>query len=271
LRLGLSGLTVSPICIGITEDPDTVLEAFDAGINFFFVSADLHWPLYEGVRRGLEKLFARGPELRDQVVVGVVSYLDQPLFQALQFNEVIAAIPGLDRVDILIAGAVWNETNFNSRFHPIVGARALGHAGSRAVGASFHHRRSAMLSLNCNCLDVSFVRYNTAHPGARQDVFPYLRPDRTSLIFNFKSVLSRVSPETFASLGLDAAGHWLPKVTDYYRFVLSQASLDGILCSPATPGQLRDLLDALAERPLTPQEEQYMIWLSSVATPKYFE
>src|SRR5581483_8130992 len=106
LRLGKGGLSVSPICLGITGSGDTVLAAFDAGINFFFVSADLHWPLYEHLRRGLAQLLARGPAVRDEIVVGVVSYLEEPLFKYLQFQEVLDAIPGLKRVDLLIAGAV---------------------------------------------------------------------------------------------------------------------------------------------------------------------
>jgi len=42
LPLGTSGLEVSPICIGMVEDPRTIPAAFEAGINFFFVTADMH-------------------------------------------------------------------------------------------------------------------------------------------------------------------------------------------------------------------------------------
>src|SRR5215831_13655318 len=89
LPLGRTGLKVSPLCLGIAGTPEIVPEAFDLGINFFFVTGDLHWPLYDGVRKGLEMLFDRGPSIRDEVVVGVVSYLDGPIFEGLQFNEVI--------------------------------------------------------------------------------------------------------------------------------------------------------------------------------------
>ncbi len=58
--LGKSGLRVSPVCIGITGTPEIIPTAFDAGINFFFLTADLHWPLYEGLQRGLESLLSRG-------------------------------------------------------------------------------------------------------------------------------------------------------------------------------------------------------------------
>src|SRR5436190_890300 len=52
LDLGSKGLRVSPFCLGRVKSPDTVLAAFDAGINFFFVTADMHWPGYENLREG---------------------------------------------------------------------------------------------------------------------------------------------------------------------------------------------------------------------------
>ena len=50
LALGGQGLAVSPFCVGMVALPETIGAAFDAGINFFFVSADMHWPLYEATR-----------------------------------------------------------------------------------------------------------------------------------------------------------------------------------------------------------------------------
>jgi hypothetical protein len=269
LRLGTSRLLVSPICFGITGTPECVPAAFDAGVNFFFISADLHWPLYEKVRKGLEMLLDRSPSVRDEIVVGVVSYLDQPMFQALQFHEVLDSVRGLKRVDVLIAGAVYSENNFGSRLEAIRGARSISHHGSTAIGASFHDRRSALWSINYNCLDVNFIRYNTAHTGARQDLFPFMRQDRISPIFNFKSILSVVTDERFREMGLNGA-YWRPRPVDYYRFVLSNPHIDGILCSPDSEQQVVDLIDALNERPLTLQEQDYMVRLSTSATPKYF-
>ena len=56
LPLGDQGLAVSPFCLGMVREAVTVCAAFDAGINFFFLSTDLHWPLYENARRGLRQL-----------------------------------------------------------------------------------------------------------------------------------------------------------------------------------------------------------------------
>jgi hypothetical protein len=263
LTLGRSGLRVSPICIGITESPDTVTEAYERGINFFFVTADLHWPLYDGIRQGLRKLLEGNKPRRDEIVVAVVSYLDNPLFAALQFHEVIGQVPGLERVDVLVAGAIPGRESFQSRLASLTNARHARHNGARAIGASFHQRTLAAWSDAYDLLDVSFIRYNAAHPGARTDLFPYLRPVRSCPVFNFKSVMARVTPEQFRALGLPA-GYWQPDPCDHYRFALTRPELDGVLCSPQSPAQLRELLQALDRGPLTAEEEQYMIWLSGL-------
>src|SRR5687768_13171254 len=102
LPLGETGLQVSPICLGLVGAPEVVPAAFDAGINFFFVTGDLHWPLYEQTRRGLELLLARGGGIRDDVVVAVCSYCTQPEFPVGALRETLDAVPGLERVDVAV-------------------------------------------------------------------------------------------------------------------------------------------------------------------------
>jgi hypothetical protein len=269
LSLGHSGLSVSPFCIGIVDKPETVSAAYEAGINFFFITADLHWPLYEGVRRGVADLLASGKARRDDIVVGVVSYLGQPLFQALQFHEVLDCVPGMERVDLMVAGAVSNEQDFGPRVEALVQARQMNHSGARALGASFHHRPFAALATHSNLLDIVYTRYNASHPGARRDLYPYLPPNRATLNFNFKSAMAWVPEERFKQLGLGGT-HWHPQVTDHYRFVLTRPEVDGLLCSPSTPEEVSSLAEALDKGPLRDDEEEYIIWLSAVASPKYF-
>ncbi len=263
--LGRSGLPVSPVCLGMVPRPETVLAAFDAGINFFFLSADLHWPLYEGTRRGLEALLARGGGVRDEIVVGVVSYLEQPLFQSFHLQEVIDAVAGLDRVDLIVAGTVSSSASFYSRLEPMTAARGVRFRGARAIGASFHSRRLAVTAATFDLLDILYVRYNPAHPGARVDLFPFLPPVRTGRIFNFKSTMFKVTAEMLPSLGL-SPGYRLPDIPDYYRFALSRPELDGLLASPKTPEEVEALAEALAKGSLLPEEEEHMLWLSSLAS-----
>ena len=268
LPLGRSGLRVSPVCLGMVPRPETVPAAFDAGINFFFLSADLHWPRYEGMRRGLESLLARGGGVRDEIVVGVVSYLEQPLFQAFQVQEVIDAVAGLDRVDLIIAGAVSSPASFHSRLDPMTTARDIQFRGLRSIGATFHSRRTAVTAATLDLLDILYVRYNTAHPGARIDLFPLLPSGRTGRIFNFKSTMFKVTAEMLPGLGFPLAGDPLPDVSDYYRFALSRPELDGLLASPSTPEEVEALAAALAKGSLFPEEEEHMLRLSSLAVTR---
>lgn len=261
--MGRRGLQVSPICLGITDSPATVEAAFEAGVNFFFISADLHWPLYEATRRGLERLLKGNRKRRDEIVVGIASYFEEPWFGYLQFWEVIDAIPALERVDLLIAGGVTNDLSFDERTATLRRARAMQYLGARSIGASLHKRKLALLAQNRG-LDISYIRYNAAHPGARSEVLSSLPQKRRTLLFNFKSVLpvvSTASPAKFAKLRRSM----IPAPTDHYRFALSAPEIDGILCSPRTPLQVFRLLRALEKGPMSRDEQDYMLQIYSQA------
>jgi hypothetical protein len=260
-RLGNSALFVSPICIGISGSPETVEAAYEAGVNFFFLSSDLHWPLYDATRRGLTNLLASGRAKRDDIVVAVCSYLDQPLFSALQFHEVIDSIPGLKRVDVVIAGGVAHAPSYYNRLPSLQAGKMFAYRGIAAMGASFHDRQCALAVHNSNQLDIVYIRCNTAHPGARADLFPFLRRDRIGLTYNFKSLMYRVTEKELSRAGL--RGIDPPPACDYYRFVLGSPELDGILCAPHSPAEVRELLLALEKPPLSVQEEEYLLWLST--------
>ncbi len=264
--LGNAGLEVSPFCIGIVSDENVVLEAFDAGINFFFITADMHWPLYEKTRRGLAKLFARGGGIRDEVVVGIVCYVTQPEFCEAPFSEVIDVVPGLDRVDLAIAGGAYSHeicnrlTVYQSRH------RRQGYLGCRAIGTTFHDRKAGLLVANNDLVDISFIRYSAAHPGARREIFPFLDAERESLLYNFKSMGGYVDPAYFEQLGLD--GYWKPKPTDHYRFILSRPEIDGILCALTETHMVRELAEAMEEGPLDEEEETFLITVAHTARTK---
>ena len=86
LRLSDTDLRVSPVCLGKVRSDRTIAAAFEAGINFFFLTADMHWPLYEASRRGLEKLIRSRRGIRDQIVVAAASYVTQPEFCTMPFT-----------------------------------------------------------------------------------------------------------------------------------------------------------------------------------------
>lgn len=265
-RLGASALGVSPICVGRVGTPDVIPAAFDAGVNFFFVTADMHWPIYEATRRGLEMLFARGGGVRDEVVVAVVSYVAQPEFLRAPFAEVVDAIPGMKRVDVSIVGGA-SAGDLTGRLIPYQEHRRGDVLGVRAIGATFHDRLACAHAVHHDVVDIGFVRYNPAHRGAERDVFATVRSQR-ALLYNFKSTAPALDDDQFRALGL-ARDYWRPSVGDYYRFALSRPELDGVLCAFDRPEHVAALAAALAEGPLEARQIQHLVRLAELARPPH--
>lgn len=256
LPLGGSTLRVSPFCLGRVRTPDTVPAAFDAGINFFFLSADMHWPLYGPTRRGLAHLLARGGGIRDQIVVAAVCYPTQPEFCTAPFEEVVDELPALQRIDVAVMGGAY-AADFPVRLPVFQRHRSTAFLGIRALGATFHDRAAARIALGDGLLEIGFVRYNAAHTGAAADLFPDLVRPRPALLFGFKSTAGYVDAARVSRLGLGNDA-WRPQVVDHYRFALTRSELDGILCSPSTPAEVRALDEALARGPLDAEEEKFL-------------
>jgi aryl-alcohol dehydrogenase-like predicted oxidoreductase len=252
LRLAAS-LDVSPICVGAVKNPDAIATSFDAGINFFFVTADMHWPFYEASRRGLAELFARRPSVRDAVVVAAVAYVTQPEFCHVPFDEVIESVPGLARLDVTVAGGSY-AGDFAVRAEQYALHK---HRGVRAFGTSFHDREMAARAISEDLVDIGFVRYNALHRGAETDIFPRLPRARRSLLYNFTSTSGFLPADAYARLGI-SSDFWRPSITDYYRFVLARAEIDGLLCAPREPTEVEALVRALEQGPLTDEETDYI-------------
>ncbi|HEU4406669.1 MAG TPA: hypothetical protein VFS43_15485 [Polyangiaceae bacterium] len=265
------GVRVSPVCLGWVGRASLISEAYDAGINFFFLTADMHWPLYEAARRGLRDLLRRGGGVRDEIVVGVASYVQQPEFCHVPFREVVSAVPGLGSIDVTIAGGSYGGEFLvrlaQYKAHRLPGGGPHRVPGVRATGASFHDRAAALLALNHGLVDVAFARYNADHPGADDDLFAGLLPRDArpkSLLFNFNSTRGYVGEARFRELGL-SADHWHPALPDYYRFALRRPEIDGILCGLRDGKELDALAAALRAGPVSDDEAAYMRDLAALS------
>jgi len=264
LALGTEGLRVSPFCLGMVGDPALVPAAFDAGVNFFFLSTDMHWPLYEHARRGVADLLARGKGMRDRIVVAGVCYPTQPEFCTAPFEELVAAVPGLERLDVLLAGGAYG-TEFGRRLPVYREHRQERFLGNRAIGATFHDRAAAVAALRERQADIAYIRYNPDHFGAREDVFPHVATRPRPLLFNFKSTSGYVPPARMAEIGLPGPEYWNPDITDHYRFALTRPEMDGLLIGLREPAQVAALAAALERGPLTEEEEAYLMDVATVA------
>jgi hypothetical protein len=244
----------------MVDDPEAVRAAFAAGINAFFISADLHWPLYEGLRRGLAELLRDDPSARERMVIGVCSYTTQTEFPLGAMREVLTAVPELGTIDLAIAGGAYGHEILD-RLKLFQRLRREQTLGIRAIGASFHDRQAALLAHNHGLLDLVFMRFNALHTRARQEVFPHLDPSAGTLLYNFTNTAGYVKPEQHRSLGLPEPAWW-PSPTDHYRFVLSHPQIDGLLCSPRTPAEVAGLVAALEAGPLSGSEQSELIALA---------
>lgn len=255
-RLRLGPHRVGPLCLGYVRDPRTIAHAVSRGVNFFFLSCDLHWPTYRRSFAGLRQVLRRRPSLRADMCIAVASYVGAETMTESALADLLDELPELEAPDVLVAGGVYGH-DAERRIAMLEELRAVGRC--RAIGASFHERAAAKAFLSDTRLDVGFVRYNPAHVGARRDLFPFLRPGRPPL-FGFTSTTGHLSPARFRELGF-AAGMWRPTHADHYRFALTTKSLAGVLFAPQTPAELDVALDALDEPALGVEEEEHMVAL----------
>jgi hypothetical protein len=259
LTLGSTGLRVSPFCLGVVGQPEVVTAAYEAGINFFFLSADMHWPVYEPLRQGLRRLLKASPSARKRVVVAVASYVTQPEFCYVPFLEVLEAVPELGHVDVAVIGGSY-ASDFSVR---LAQYRKTRPGQMRALGASFHDRRAALRAVDMELLDIAFVRYNARHDAAEAQMFRKLRGERNTLLWNFQSTHGFVPHARLAALGLPAH-NWRPDITDHYRFALRVPQLDGVLCSLDRKEHVAALVSALKKGPLSPEQATYLKRLSAL-------
>jgi aryl-alcohol dehydrogenase-like predicted oxidoreductase len=122
----------------------------------------------------------------------------------------------------------------------------------RAIGVSIHDRkRAGRLALD-SPLDLLMVRYNAAHPGAEQDIFPHLEQRKPAIVAytatSWRKLLRRPSG-------------WkgpVPTAGDCYRFCLTSPHVDIVLTAPKNRAELSENLAALDKGPLSEEELRSM-------------
>ncbi|MHB8836622.1 MAG: aldo-keto reductase family protein [Candidatus Methylomirabilia bacterium] len=122
----------------------------------------------------------------------------------------------------------------------------------RWLCASTHDRPRAGRLAAASILDALMIRYNAAHPGAEQEIFPHLAARRPALVCYTATAWRKL---------LAAPKGWtgrVPAAGDCYRFCLSSPHVDIALTGPRTSAQLRENLAALERGPLSAEEDAWM-------------
>ena len=162
---------------------------------------------------------------------------------------------GTDYIDVLTLYYVeqlaeWDEiTAPNGALSYLQGAKRDGVV--RRIGITSHQRTLAAEMARSGLLDTIMIRYNAAHRGAEQDVFPVTQPLGLPVIAYTAlrwGALLRPTPD-------DPTGYSAPRAPSWYRFVLQNPAVAVTLAAPQTRAELDDDLQVLeAQGPLTDEE-----------------
>ena len=220
--------------------------ALDQGVNYVF------WAPSPGSRRvtkSLRKIINRD---RKSIILAsgpTTGYFGGSIKRSC---ERLLEKLGTDYLDVfqlfwLGRGSAWSASTIKA----LVSLRESGMV--RAVGVSIHNRKRAGLLAEDSPLDMLMIRYNAAHPGAEQDIFPHLSKRKPAIIAytatRWRGLLKR--PRGWNGQVMTAP--------DCYRFCLSNPHVDGVLTGPKNRRQLEENLHNLrAKGPLSKEENHWI-------------
>jgi predicted aldo/keto reductase-like oxidoreductase len=121
----------------------------------------------------------------------------------------------------------------------------------RTLGLTSHQRPLAAAAAQSGLLDLLMIRYNAAHRGAEQEVFPVTAALSLPVVVYTClrwGALPRPTPD-------DPPGFEPPRAPAWYRFALQHPAVSVALMAPDNRAELdEDLTVIAAPGPLTPQE-----------------
>lgn len=246
--LGHTGMKVRRLGLSASYFPGkkTVYHALDAGLNFFFCYG---WDVQmTHVLRDVSRT------RRQELVVATGAYnliwgypnLRRSLEKRLRQL-------GTDYIDVFLFLGVLKPKQFPDKIVEEM-CRFREEGKVRSIGLSCHDRKFAGKLAAQGTLDSFMIRYNAAHRGAEEEIFPHLSAHDPGLIsytatrWNYLLRRPRAWPKSES----------IPMAGDCYRFVLSSDHVDVCLTAPRNLKQLRENLDAVAQGPLSPDEMNFM-------------
>jgi predicted aldo/keto reductase-like oxidoreductase len=230
---------------------DDLLAAVERGVNF------LNWPARsEGPREAEEfgaAIASLGP-LRENVVVCIQLAARGAKQAADELRWVLKTLQ-TDYVDVATFYYVEHVEEWNAIIAP-GGAMEYCRAAKadglvRRIGLTSHQRPLAAEMAASGLLDALMIRYNAAHRGAEQDIFP-VTDARSIPVIAYTALrwraLLRPTPD-------DPPGFEVPCAVGWYRFVLESDSVAVVLAAPNDRAELLEDLEMLTVAgPLEPAE-----------------
>jgi len=229
--------------------------------NYGIDGGDLEWALEQGInyvfwtpnaRRVTQSLKAVIKRDRESLILAcgpTIGYFAASIRRAC---ERLLQKLGTDYLDVFQLFWLGRASALSSStIDALVSLREAGMV--RAIGVSIHDRKRAGKLAEDSPLDMLMIRYNAAHPGAEQDIFPHLNKRKPAIIAytatRWRGLLKR--PKGWEGGVMTAA--------DCYRFCLSNPHVDLVLTGPKNREQLKENLRNLQEKgPLSEEENRWI-------------
>ncbi|MCZ7585458.1 MAG: hypothetical protein M5R36_20135 [Deltaproteobacteria bacterium] len=244
VTLGRSGLEVSPLAVagGYGVDRDSLLRAFDRGVNYWYHGSRRP----SGMRDAVRAVKAAGH--RDDLVLVLQSYSRIPSVMEATFTRGLKTLH-LDYADVLLLG--WFDHGPSDAV--LEGAERMREKGLyKRLAISCHHRPTFVKYAKDTRYDILHVRYNAAHTGAEKDIFPHLSPDhRPGTVAYTATRWGQLTRSKLMPPGENPL-----RGRDCYRFVLSNPDFNVCMTGPKNAAEMDEALAALDDGPLSPDEEE---------------
>ena len=240
--LGSTGLEVGSLGLASSYGaPARAFEkAFEMGCNYFYWGSMRK----SGMRDAIRNICGRGK--RDEIILVIQSY-SRSAFLMESFAKKALKTLGLDHADVLVLG--WHNKVPSKRI--LERAAGLKEKGLvRFLGLSGHNRRLFPELARLGVFDLFHVRYNAAHRGAEQEIFPHIRGEARPGIVSYTAtrwgqlLKARKMPPGEAPL----------TAAECYRFALSNPMVDLCMTGPANAHQMEEALRALDDGPMSEEE-----------------
>ena len=231
VALGRTGLRVGRIGVSSSygAPAEVFEEAFDYGCNYFTLGTFIKGDSRQ-MKKAIKNLVSQGK--RNEMVISVFSYAHHPYLTRFFLKRSLRSL-GLDYFDVLLLG-YFNKPTSESILN---GARRLKEEGFiKHIGISSHNRQMFKELRPIPDIEVIHVRYNAAHRGAEQDVFPFFnKPERPGIVSFTATRWGKLLNPKYMPINetrLTAA--------DCYRFVLSNPMVDVCMMGVKNVQQLRE-------------------------------
>jgi aryl-alcohol dehydrogenase-like predicted oxidoreductase len=249
--LGKLGTSVCRLGLSATYRPGrvTIHKALDEGLNYFF---------FFGIDNQMTSVLRDAiGQRRDQYVLATGAYNyhhrllgHQNLRRALEkrLRQVRT-----DYIDVFHFLGVTSRESFTRQVSDEL--QVVRESGLvRGVSISTHDRAFAVELAREGILDAMMIRYNAAHRGAENEIFPHL-PESDPAVVSFTatrwSYLVR-RPRHYPKEGR------LPTAGMCYRFVLSNPAVDVCLMAPSNMRQFDENLEEVRRGPLESDDMKFM-------------